>query len=99
MGIAAISAGGSSAGDIRCGRARETLTKLTFNAQGNITPCGRGCHHLVFSGFRTSTLFWIRSDGGGEPRKLLVGKLLFSAIFVFADGRRLAYDHYAGFRV
>jgi len=94
MGYCWRSRGGSSAGDIPGVDARrETLTKLTFNAQGNNyplwTPDG---HHLVFSGSATSTLFLDPSDGGGEPRKLLVANTLQCHNSFSPDGRRLAYD-------
>jgi serine/threonine-protein kinase len=77
---------------------RDTPTQLTFTAPGNLemawTPDGK---HIVFgaNSAGTASLWWIRSDGSGEPQKLLeqknTGVGLRPQSFT-PDGRRLAYD-------
>jgi serine/threonine-protein kinase len=72
---------------------RETLTKLTFansNYEPVWTPDGE---HLVFlsasaSGF---VLQWVRSDGAGEPQKLLESKFELRPYSFSPDGNRLAF--------
>jgi serine/threonine-protein kinase len=77
---------------------RDISTQLTFNSPGNLemawTPDGK---HIVFGSdiAGTAALWWIRSDGSGEPQKLLErtnkGVGLRPQSFTL-DGRRLAYD-------
>jgi Tol biopolymer transport system component len=78
---------------------RDTPTQLTFTAPGNLemawTPDGK---HIVYGSnpeVGTASLWWIRSDGSGEPQKLLerknTGVGLRPQSFT-PDGRRLAYD-------
>jgi serine/threonine-protein kinase len=77
---------------------RDTPTQLTFTGPGNLeilwTPDGK---HLVFGSRATgvAALWWIRSDGSGEPQKLLerknTGVGLRPQSFT-PDGRILAYD-------
>jgi len=77
---------------------RDTPTQLTFNGPGNLemawTPDGK---HIVFGSNAAGTagLWWRRSDGSGEPQKLLerksTGVGLRPQSFT-PDGRRLAFD-------
>jgi len=77
---------------------RDTPTQLTFTGPGNLemawTPDGK---HIVFgsNAAGTAAMWWIRSDGSGEPQKLLerknTGVGLRPQSFT-PDGRRLAYD-------
>jgi len=77
---------------------RDTPTQLTFNGPGNIemawTPDGK---HIIYGSTSGTAgeLWWIRSDGSGEPQKLLeqknVGIGLRAQSFT-PDGRRLAFD-------
>jgi len=77
---------------------RDTPTQLTFTSPGNFemawTPDGK---HIVFgsNAAGTAALWWIRSDGSGEPQKLLerknTGVGLRPQSFT-PDGRRLAFD-------
>ncbi|MGD1093902.1 MAG: hypothetical protein ABSB35_18185 [Bryobacteraceae bacterium] len=71
---------------------RDATTRLTFTGKANApvwTPDGK---HLIFRTVSPgSVLFLIRSDGGGEPQRLLEGQTL-SAWSVSPDGRRLSYQ-------
>ena len=77
---------------------RDVPTQLTFNGPGNLeivwTPDGK---HIVFGSNAAglSALFWMRSDGSGEPQKLLelknTGVGLRPQSFT-PDGSRLAYS-------
>jgi Tol biopolymer transport system component len=77
---------------------RDTPTQLTFTGPGNLeiawAPDGK---HLVFGSHAagTAALWWIRSDGSGEPQKLLerknTGVGLRPQSFT-PDGRWLAFD-------
>ena len=72
---------------------RDTAPRLTFNVDGRVpvwTPDGK---HIAFSsvsgGFSVS---WIRSDGAGEPQRLLESQDAPVVPWSFSpDGRRLAY--------
>jgi Tol biopolymer transport system component len=80
---------------------RGTPTQLTFNAPGNLemawAPDGK---HIVFgsnSAAGTSILWWIRSDGSGEPQKLLERERKVTGVGLrpqsfTPDGKRLAFD-------
>jgi dipeptidyl aminopeptidase/acylaminoacyl peptidase len=74
---------------------RETMTRLTFggHAYGPVwTPDGK---HIAFASFPSNLgIWWVRSDGAGEPQRILESQ--DSAIpWSFApDGRRLAYQHF-----
>jgi Tol biopolymer transport system component len=77
---------------------RDISTQLTFTGPGNLevawAPDGK---HIVFgsSAAGTAALWWLRSDGSGEPQKLLerknTGVGLRPQSFA-PDGRRLAFD-------
>ena len=69
---------------------RDTTTRLTFtgNVQTPIwSPDGR---HIAFQA-GGSSLFWIRSDGAGQPQRLVENLGLAVAYSFSPDGRRLAY--------
>jgi len=76
---------------------RDTPTQLTFTGPGNLelvwTPDGK---HIVFGSVSGSAaaLWWTRSDGSGEPQKLLDGKnagLGLRPQSFTPDGKRLAF--------
>jgi TolB protein len=77
---------------------RDSSTQLTFTGPGNLeiawAPDGK---HIVFGSSRagTAALWWVRSDGSGEPQKLLeranAGIGLRPQSFT-PDGRYLAFD-------
>lgn len=74
--------------------ARESMSRLTFNQQGNIepvwTPDGK---YIVYRSVRGGALWWVRADGGGEPRRLqeAPGPEIQACSFS-PDGTRLAYQ-------
>jgi len=72
---------------------RDTTTRVTFTGKTGLpiwTPDGK---HIVYqdhsSGFALS---WIRSDGGGEPQRLLEGQVNPTPWSFSPDGHWLAYQ-------
>jgi Tol biopolymer transport system component len=67
---------------------RDTLSRLTFTGGASPVwaPDGK---HLVFS--TRNSLWWIRTDGSGEPQLLLEGKTPLNAYSFSPDSRHLAY--------
>jgi serine/threonine-protein kinase len=70
---------------------RDALTRLTFGGGANIVPVwspdGR---YIAFGG--PGGIWYVRSDGGSKPQRLIEGKNpLFAFSFTF-DGKRLAYN-------
>ena len=74
--------------------ARETLSRLTFDADQALdpvwTPDGR---RIVFSSFRSGNgnLYWQRSDGSGEVERLTESENLQSAGSWHPNGKLLAF--------
>lgn len=71
---------------------RDTPTRLTFGGHTTVpvwTPDGK---HIVFgSASNDYSLYWIRSDGAGEPQLIQKGTSEFLPWSFSLDGRRLAY--------
>ena len=71
---------------------RRVTTRLTFTGNAQIpiwTPDGK---HIVYRTIsETSSIDWIRGDGGGEPQRLLSRPLNPAPWSFSADGRRLAF--------
>jgi eukaryotic-like serine/threonine-protein kinase len=74
---------------------QDTPSRLSFLEGQNLwpvwTPDGK---YIVFESRRQPTpgLYWIRSDGSGEPQRLTDGKLNESPYSFSPDGKRLAFD-------
>jgi serine/threonine-protein kinase len=74
--------------------ARDTPLRLTyntnFNQQPEWMPDGQ---HLVYSARSGSTfgLWWSRTDGAGEPRRLLETETFVAPSSISADGKLLAF--------
>jgi serine/threonine-protein kinase len=71
---------------------RQVTTRLTFDERSTAQVWSPDGRHIAFrsavGGFR---IWWVRSDGAGEPQRLLEGQNnLFPSSFS-PDGRRLAY--------
>jgi Tol biopolymer transport system component/DNA-binding winged helix-turn-helix (wHTH) protein len=76
---------------------RGTVTRLTFDAALNRrpvwTPDGR---HIVYGSDVPASdgefrIFWIRSDGSGQPEKLFGERTPLPALSISPDGRTLAF--------
>jgi serine/threonine-protein kinase len=71
---------------------RRVTTRLTFDGRSTIPTWSPDGNHIVFrsaaGGFR---LWWVRSDGAGEPQLLLESQNNVVASSFSPDGRRLAY--------
>jgi serine/threonine-protein kinase len=71
---------------------RETMTQLTFGGHaGNPTWTPDGKHIVFSSSANGSGIDWIRSDGSGEPERLLAAQNNIVPWSFSPDGRRLAY--------
>jgi serine/threonine-protein kinase len=68
---------------------RPITTRLTFTGNARIPVWALDGKHVVFG--TVEGLFWMRSDGAGEPQRLLAGKELLAPWSFSPDGRRLAY--------
>jgi serine/threonine-protein kinase len=70
---------------------RVAMTRLTFEGNASVpvwTPDGK---HIVYRSSMGFRLWWVRSDGAGEPQRLLEGQSNIVPWSFSADGRRLAY--------
>jgi serine/threonine-protein kinase len=72
---------------------RRATTRLTFDARANLPVWSPDGKHIVYrsaaGGFR---LWWVRSDGAGEPVLLLENQDNLVPTSFSPDGRRLAYQ-------
>jgi serine/threonine-protein kinase len=67
---------------------KETTTPLTFSGGGGAV-WAPDSQHIAFQ--TKSALFWIRSDGGGEPQRLLERQAPLVPWSFSPDGKRLAF--------
>ena len=71
---------------------RETTSRLTFTGRANSAVWAPDGKHVVFESIgRDFGLYWIRSDGAGEPQRLLASAGNLVPWSFSSDGRRLAY--------
>jgi serine/threonine-protein kinase len=71
---------------------RDAMTRLTFDGQSRNPVWSPDGRHIAF--WSTSAghgLYWVRSDGAGEPRHLLENQNSIVPWSFSPDGRRLAY--------
>jgi Tol biopolymer transport system component len=73
---------------------RDALSRLTLDeARNNYWPLwAPDGKHLAYASLADKTIRWIRSDGGGEPQTLFVGKGVAVPWSFSADGRYLFYS-------
>jgi serine/threonine-protein kinase len=73
---------------------RESMSRLTYTAQGGLYPLwSPDGKHIVFEARSSSisSIQWIRSDGAGEVQKLIESENELIPGSLSPDGRRLAY--------
>jgi serine/threonine-protein kinase len=71
---------------------RDSMTRLTFDGHsGNLSLSPDGKHIAFQSGLGPFSLSWVRSDGAGEPLRLLENQNDIVPWSFSHDGRRLAY--------
>jgi serine/threonine-protein kinase len=68
---------------------RGTATRLTFNGKAFTPVWASDGRHIAFND--GSDILWIRSDGTGEPQRLLEGQYNSFPYSFSPDGRHLAY--------
>jgi serine/threonine-protein kinase len=70
----------------------DVLSRLTFSSKLSFTPVWTADgKHIAYSSERRS-LFWMRSDGAGQPQKLLDANALVEPYSLTPDGKRLAFQ-------
>ena len=73
---------------------RDSMTRLTFNTQRNWSPIWTpdGQHIAYSAGSPTGvTIEWVRSNGGGQPVRLLENPAMLNLYAFTPDGKHLAY--------
>jgi WD40 repeat protein len=71
---------------------RGTTTRLTFTGHANVPVWTHDGKHIVFRSLSNeNSLYWMRSDGAGDPQRLLASQNYLNAGSFSPDGRRLAY--------
>jgi hypothetical protein len=71
---------------------RDAMTRLTFDGHSNYpvwTPDGK--HIAYYSTAGSSGISWVRSDGAGEPQRLMQSTNTLYPWSFSPDGRRLPY--------
>jgi len=68
---------------------RDTTTRLTSTRQSNAPVWAPDGRHIVFES--GTSVFWTRSDGAGDPQRLLESSNNSVPWSMSSDGRRLAY--------
>ncbi len=87
----ALSVGSSNGNDIYVYElGRETMTRLTFGGHAQNPVWAPDGKHIAF---RTTGvgIWWVRSDGSGEPQQILAAQTNTIPWSFSPDGRRLAY--------
>jgi serine/threonine-protein kinase len=71
---------------------RDTTSRLTVTSHSQVPVWAPDGKHLVFQSVSNgSSFFWVRSDGAGEPQRLLESPNNAAPWSFSPDGRRLAY--------
>jgi serine/threonine-protein kinase len=69
---------------------RDTMTRLTFGGGSNANPAwSADGRYIVFEA--AGGMFWVRSDGAGQPQRLTQSKNRQVPFSFTADGKRLAF--------
>jgi serine/threonine-protein kinase len=72
---------------------REAMTRLTFDGSSSLPVWSPDGRYIAYrSGSGAFGIWWVRSDGAGQPRKLLETGNNVVPWSISADGRRLAYQ-------
>ena len=71
---------------------RDTISRLTFTGHANSAVWAPDGKHIAFGSVGSDhSLYWIRSDGAGDPQRLLQSPNYLVPWSFSSDGRRLAY--------
>jgi Tol biopolymer transport system component len=71
---------------------RDMTTRLTFTGQANTPVWAPDGKHIAFrSVSNDQSIYWVRSDGAGDPQRVLESQNVLIAWSFSPDGRRLAY--------
>ena len=71
---------------------RDTISRLTFTGHANSAVWAPDGKHIAFGSVGSDhSLYWIRSDGAGDPQRLLQSPNYMVPWSFSSDGRRLAY--------
>ena len=72
--------------------ARDSMSRLTFTGDANSAVWAPDGKHIAFGSVgKDHSLYWTRSDGAGDPQRLLQGPNILAPWSFSPDGRRLAY--------
>jgi serine/threonine-protein kinase len=72
---------------------RQVMTRLTFDGRSGFPVWSPDGRHIAFRSFVGGLrIWWVRSDGAGEPQRLIEGQNPLIPWSFSPDGRRLAYQ-------
>jgi len=70
---------------------RDASTKLTFSGGPYVSPIWSPDGRFIVTGSLATGMYWIRSDGSGQPQQLTQSKAIQAPWSFAPDGKRLAF--------